>query len=138
MEKNVIIGNVRESGPQAIDAIATPFKDSEEAWFWYCRYEERSVFRSGKGARDVLRPCQLDDIYICVARLFIDKKIGRRHIKTLVKYGNLLVPPDPRIEAEAMDALWWDDALDKLHTILAKKGVVERAKRDFMRAANDG
>jgi hypothetical protein len=115
---------IPESDAVAEGPIAIPFSDAEEAWFWYCKYEERSVFRSSNSNRETPRPCQLDDIYICVVRLALDGKISRRHVATLVKYGRKQRPPDFRVKDEEMESMWWDDALDKLQSVLARKGIV--------------
>lgn len=100
------------------------FDCAEEAWFWYCKYENKNPFKSKNSNKVIVRPCVLDDIYISVVKLYLAKKISERHIKTLVKYGRLLCPPDVRIKEEEMEALWWDDAMDKLETVLIKKGIV--------------
>lgn len=101
------------------------FQSAEEAWFWFCRYDERSGYKYNSSNKRVIRPCQLDDIYIVVSKLYIAKKIGERHLKTLIKYGRMQLAPDVRIEEEMEEALWWDDAMDKLETIFIKKGIVK-------------
>ncbi len=100
------------------------FDCAEDAWFWYCKYEKRTPYKSNNSNSVVIRPCVIDDIYLCVVKLYLAKKISERHIKTLVKYGRMLCPPDARVKDEAMEALWWDDAMDKLETVLRKKGIV--------------
>lgn len=106
------------------------FDCAEDAWFWYCKYEKRTPYKSNNSNNVVIRPCVLDDIYLCVEKLFFAKKIGGRHVKTLIKYGRMLCPPDIRVEDEAMEALWWDDAMDKLETLLRKKGIVRCKNSD--------
>lgn len=100
------------------------FDCAEDAWFWYCKYEKRTPYKSNNSNDVVIRPCVVDDIYLCVVKLYLAKKISERHIKTLVKYGRMLCPPDVRIKDEELEALWWDDAMDKLETVLRKKGIV--------------
>ncbi|MDR1008770.1 MAG: hypothetical protein LBL52_00780 [Rickettsiales bacterium] len=102
------------------------FRSAEEAWFWYCRYEERTIMkqRQEPETAKIRRPCHLDDVYLCVAKLYIARKISERHVKTLVKYGRLGLAPDPRIAEEERESLWWDDALDKLEQVLRAKGIV--------------
>jgi hypothetical protein len=115
---------VPESDNSVSGPVAVPFSDSEEAWFWYCKYEERSSFRSSNSNREVVRPCQLDDIYICAVRLVLDNKISRRHLSTLIKYGRRQAPPDFRVKAEESESIWWDDAMDKLQSVFIRKGIV--------------
>lgn len=100
------------------------FSCAEEAWFWYCKYEKRTPYKTKNSNKVVVRPCLLDDIYLSVEKLYWAKKISNRHVKTLIKYGRMLCPPDARIKDEEMEALWWDDAMDKLETVLRKKGIV--------------
>jgi hypothetical protein len=103
---------------------AVLFESAEEAWFWYCKYENKSPYKMKNSNRVIIRPCVVDDIYLAVSKLYLAKKISERHLKTLIKYGRLFCPPDARVREEEMEALWWDDAMDKLETILRKKGIV--------------
>ena len=101
------------------------FQNAEEAWFWFCKYDGRTGYKSNTSNKRIIRPCQLDDIYIVVSKLYIAKKIGERHLKTLIKYGRMQIAPDSRVVEEQEEALWWDDAMDKLETIFIKKGIVK-------------
>ncbi|MDR1476626.1 MAG: hypothetical protein LBI17_00680 [Rickettsiales bacterium] len=103
------------------------FSGAEEAWFWYCRYENHTPYKANNSNAVIERPCAVDDIYVSVAKLYLARKIGERHVRTLVKYGRAQVPPDPRVAGQEDEAMWWDDALDKLETILARKGIVRCA-----------
>jgi hypothetical protein len=100
------------------------FASAEEAWFWYCRYENHTPYKANSSNAVVIRPCVIDDVYVCAVKLYLARKIGERHIKTLVKYGRAQMPPDMRIAGQEDEALWWDDAMDKLETLLIKKGIV--------------
>ena len=101
------------------------FQNAEEAWFWFCKYDGRTGYKSNISNKRIIRPCQRDDIYIVVSKLYIAKKIGERHLKTLIKYGRMQIAPDSRVVEEQEEALWWDDAMDKLETIFIKKGIVK-------------
>jgi hypothetical protein len=101
------------------------FSCAEEAWFWYCRYENHTPYKANNSNDVITRPCVVDDIYVSVAKLYLARKIGERHVRTLVRYGRAQVPPDPRIADQEEEAVWWDDAIDKLETVLAKKGIVK-------------
>ncbi len=103
----------------------TLFESAEEAWFWFCRYDERTGYKIKTSRCRIVRPCFLDDIYIVVSKLYLAKKIRERHIKTLIKYGRMQVPPDSRIVDEQEEALWWDDAMSIIETVLIKKGIVK-------------
>lgn len=101
------------------------FESAEEAWFWFCRYDNRTGYKIKSSAHRVERPCFLDDIYIVVTKLYLAKKIHERHLKTLIKYGRMQIAPDKRILDERQEALWWNDAMDIIETLLIKKGIVK-------------
>ncbi len=101
------------------------FENAEEAWFWYCRYDERNGFKLNNSSNRIIRVCNLDDIYLVVSKLYLAKKISERHLKTLIKYGRMQIVPDERIEEEKDEALWWSDAMDKIEIILKNKGIVK-------------
>lgn len=100
------------------------FESAEEAWFWYCKYEKKTPYKSNNSNSVVVRPCGVDDIYLSVLKLYFAKKISERHLKTLVKYGRMFCAPDYRILEEQDEALWWDDAMDKLETVLLNEKIV--------------
>ena len=85
------------------NTIPQPFDNAEQAWFWYCQCQISKNCGESPQPRKTytLRPCGLDDIYICVVRLSLAGILKKRHINTLIKYGDKLYPPDPRIEEEA-------------------------------------
>ena len=100
------------------------FESAEEAWFWFCRYDERTGYKIKTSRCKIIRPCSLDDIYIVVSKLYLAKKIHERHLKTLIKYGRMQIAPDIRVVDEQQEALWWNDAMDIIETVLMKKGIV--------------
>lgn len=57
--------------------------------------------------------------------LFRRRNIGREHLAALGRYGWRERPPDPRRREEERPARLWDEALDRLSTVLRKKGIVE-------------
>lgn len=107
------------------------FGSAEEAWFWFCKYDEKTGYKINNSNNKIVRPCFLDDIYIAVSKLYFARKIGERHLKTLIKYGRMQIIPDERIIEEQEEALWWSDAMDKLETVLRKKGIVVCEQKDL-------
>lgn len=102
-----------------------PFSNSEEAWFWFVRCQRVRH----EGARmdrmsAIARPCDPDDIYRAVKGLAKARRIGRRHLEALVEYGRREVSPDPRSVEEQVAARLWAEALDRLTTVLRRKGIV--------------
>jgi hypothetical protein len=79
-------------------------------------------FREAMGA--VRRPCEPDDVYKAIVFLYRRTAINFHHVDVLANFGMKERPPDPRIKTE--EELWcrWNEALDKLGTILKQKKIV--------------
>lgn len=71
------------------------------------------------------RPCDPDDIYKAATRLQRDGRIGAQHLNALAKYGLAERSPDPRYRDEILAARLWTEAMDRLTTVLRRKGIVE-------------
>ena len=102
------------------------FLSAEEAWFWYVRCETARL----EGVRfhaeaDEMRPCDPDDIYRAVMRLYRTGRIVAGHLKVIGCFGRMGFPPDPRSREEEMAARIWDETMDLLHTILKGKGIIQ-------------
>lgn len=108
-------------------SFSTPFRDAQEAWFWSlrCQKARDDGMKFVRDMGDVVRPCFPDDIFRVIKRLALIKSLSRAHVDVLWKYGNLERPPDPRCEEEAPEALLWDQALDRMTTILRTKEIVQ-------------
>lgn len=104
-----------------------PFADAEQAWFWFMRCqrarEEGVRFEDVPGS--IARPCDPDDLYRAVVDLVQRRLIGREHLRVLGVFGLLERPPDPRRREEERPARLWDEALERLTTILRPKGIIE-------------
>lgn len=104
----------------------TPFNDAEEAWFWYVRCQR--LRDAGANWRDravtSARPCDPDDLYRAVVSLARNGRIGASHLGVLGRFGIENRPPDPRCPEEEGAARLWDEALDRLTTVLRQKGIV--------------
>ena len=107
------------------DIQTEKFNSAEEAWLWFNRCEK--IRRDGArldGQALVARPCDPDDIYRAVLGLARARRIGRWHLRVLAEYGRREVAPDPRLAEENVAARLWDESLDRLETILKRKGIV--------------
>lgn len=105
---------------------ASPFASAEEAWFWFIRCQEvrrEGVRLESSGGRT--RPCDPDDIYRAVVALARGRTLNSHHLATLAQFGLRNTPPDPRRREEEAAARLWDEALDRLTTVLRRKGIVE-------------
>lgn len=104
-----------------------PFASAEEAWFWFARCQRlrREGGRLEADAATVARPCDPDDV--CRAALGL-RRVGvirNRHLAVLARFGLGERPPDGRRRDEADAARLWDEALDRMTTVLRAKGIVE-------------
>jgi hypothetical protein len=103
-----------------------PFASAEEAWLWYCQNQIARLegVRFDASAKSTPRPCDPDDIYRAVDRLYRARLLDRRHLVVLADYGSRLAAPSPRLADETVAARLWDEALDRLTTPLKTKGIV--------------
>ncbi len=104
----------------------TPFSTSEEAWFWFvrCQRIRRDGARLGESSHGIRRPCEPDDLYRAVMTLVRRNVIDSRHLVVLGSFGLEERPPDARCPAEIRAHRLWDEALDRLTTVLRGKGIV--------------
>ncbi len=109
------------------DVPVNPFINAEEAWFWFirCQRARHDVARFEPLPGSKVRPCDPDDLYRAVTGLSRGRKLTPEHLKILGAYGLSERPPDPRRREEERPARLWDEALDKLSTVLKKKGIIE-------------
>lgn len=113
-----------------IDAICgqpapMPFGSGEEAWFWFIRTEKaRADGARGDARQHAERPCEPDDIYRCVSRLFRESVLYPRHLEVLGEYGFLDRTPFPDLDGEVIDWMIWTDAMDVIEPSLKRRGIV--------------
>ena len=108
-----------------------PFSTAEEAWFWYIRAQKAR--RDGlrfDGPRLHSRPCDPDDIYRTLISLRQGGKVRRAHVDVLARFGFREQPPDPRCRDEQVPARLWDEALDRMATVLRRKGIIDAGADD--------
>jgi len=114
--------------PRRVSVAPTvPFLNAEEAWFWFVRCQRARA--DGVRFETVLgcaaRPCDPDDLYRAVLGLRRRRRLTGRHMKVLADFGLLERPPDSRRREEERPARLWDEALDRMETVLRQKGIVE-------------
>ncbi len=109
------------------DGEVTLFASAEQAWFWFVRCQAARI----DGARvvadigAVTRPCDPDDIYNAVTRLWRGGVIGQAHLQVLEYYGLVERLPDRRVAAESRKADLWDEAMLALRDVLVRRGIVD-------------
>jgi hypothetical protein len=105
---------------------AAAFGSAEEAWFWFvrCQQVRREGAQLGDGNAAFARPCDPDDVYCAVISLARQRLLMPSHLRVLGIFGLFGRPPDARRCDEAGAARLWDEALDRLSTVLRGKGIL--------------
>ncbi len=113
----------------------TPFSSAEEAWFWFvrCQRVRRDGARFSGSSGGIRRPCDPDDLYRAAISLSRQGIIRSQHLSVLGRYGLQERPPDPRYRHEQSAFKLWDEALDRLTSVLRQKGIVERQLPSLIR-----
>ena len=105
--------------------VATePFRDAEQAWLWTMAAllaRHAGASRPGGG---VPRPCDPDDIILCLDSLYRRKRIDLAHARVLRAFGERGIAPDARLPAERAEARLWAEAMDLLDWPLRVRGIV--------------
>ncbi|MEW5730020.1 MAG: hypothetical protein AB1918_19490 [Pseudomonadota bacterium] len=98
-----------------------PFFSADKAWLWAMANHE---FRTNgtalkRGLTRIERDCDYKDILTAATRL----GLPQLEMKVIVKYGRLGRAPGKK-DPEAERAIW-QRAMDRLHTRLSEKGIVQ-------------
>jgi hypothetical protein len=99
------------------------FRSPEEAWFWACmalRARREGVRGAGDG---ITRPCDPDDILLCVERLLQTKQLDLVQARVLGLWGLQQMVPTAASTRHG-EAKLWQNAMAVLATALIKKGLV--------------
>ena len=110
------------------------FDTPQEVWFWFMKYEQfKEYFIAYKpiSVWTVPRPCIPSDIYIIVKRFYLEKIISYNELKTMLKYGKIGREPNCYDKKELNDWESWESAMDKLYSVLYKKGIINRKKHSY-------
>jgi hypothetical protein len=103
-----------------------PFRDAEEAWFWFISAQsarnDGARFVAGAGVYP--RPCEPLDILKVLDKLYRQRRLLRDHLLVLRHYGRRHMAPDPRRVKEQRARKLWDEALERMQSILESKGIV--------------
>ena len=103
-----------------------PFRTAEEAWFWtmsaLTARREGGRYSASKGL--VKRPCDPDDVVLCLDALYRGRRIDLVHARILRAWGERGMAPDPTYAAERADHRFWREAMDRLEWPLRVKGIV--------------
>lgn len=105
---------------------AVPFRDAEEAWFWFITAQqarnEGARITAGQGLCP--RPCEPIDILKVLDGLYRQRRLLREHLLVLRHYGRRHMAPDPRRVKEARASHLWREALERMSAVLERKGII--------------
>ncbi len=105
---------------------ATPFDNVEEAWFWFIAAQQArndgARFVAGNGS--IIRPCEPVDILKILDSLYRNRRLQRDHLLVLRHYGRRNMPPDSRRVKETRAFYIWEEAMERLHPIMVRKGII--------------
>jgi hypothetical protein len=109
-----------------LSAETVPFGSAEEAWFWFIHAQEAKESGAQIVAGQSLypRPCEPVDIYRALDKLYRQRRLVRDHLLVLRHYGRRRLPPDPYRVKEARAHTLWQQAMERLGTVLMSKGIV--------------
>lgn len=108
---------------------ATPFSSPAEAWFWtIAALQARWEGSNGQGGA-VPRPCDPDDIILCLDRLYRARRLDQAHVVVLRDWGRRQMAPASANMADGACRLW-DEAMACLGWALQQKGIVRKKSVD--------
>ena len=105
-------------------AAAEPFRSAEQAWLWTMAAllaRHAGASRPGGGTP---RPCEPDDVILCLDGLYRRKRIDLAHARVLRAWGERGMAPDARLPAERREARLWAEAMELLDWPLRVRGIV--------------
>ncbi|MBL4804585.1 MAG: hypothetical protein JKY71_06935 [Alphaproteobacteria bacterium] len=107
-----------------------PFRDAEEAWFWFVAAQaaKNDGARFSAGTALYPRPCEPLDILKVLDRLYRTRRLVRDHLLVLRHYGRRHLPPDPHRKKEIRAYQLWHEALERIGVVLARKGIIEKPR----------
>jgi hypothetical protein len=97
-----------------------PFQSAEEAWFWTCAALQARAAGAHSSRSGVRRPCDPEDILLCVDRLVRTRQLNQVHMRVLGQFGLEQTRPSMRCPKQ-QDARLWNEAIFTLSALLAQK-----------------
>ena len=100
------------------------FSSGEEAWLWACSALRARHDQCGGDRPSIRRPCDPDDVLICITRLHRAGTLQDKHIKSLSLLTATHSSPSPT-RTPTLDYALWQQAMGKLEAKLIEKGIVQ-------------
>jgi hypothetical protein len=103
---------------------AEPFRTAEQAWLWTMAALLARHAGASRPAGGTPRPCEPDDVILCLDSLYRRKRIDLAHARVLRCWGERGMAPDPRLPAERTEARLWAEAMQLLDWPLRVRGII--------------
>ena len=101
-----------------------PFRNAEQAWLWTMAALLARHAGASRPGGSTPRPCDPDDVVLCLDSLYRRKRIDLAHARVLRTWGERGMAPDARLPAERREARLWAEAMDLLDWPLRVRGIV--------------
>ena len=99
------------------------FSSAEDAWFWCCRLAV-GISADKSNSHNFTRPCEANDLYIVLRRLYSKKELRAVHLKVMTKYGERQCAPNSIFGDNSSDCRRWHEAMTILEMGLREKGLI--------------
>jgi len=102
------------------------FRSAEEAWFWAMAVHLARHDGCGMAWRPTAqpRPCDPEDVFNCVDRLYWARKIELAHARILRLWGERQVAPSASCPQRQRDWRLWQQAMAELEWSLRERRIV--------------
>lgn len=111
-----------------MDEAYEPFDNAEQVWFWFCGclLARSDGMRSCNDYKGKIRNCEVTDIYRIIKKMKLNHQITNRHLRTMIKWGNLECPPYYHYRAKRSEIKLWEEGISVLETWLLSKGIITK------------
>jgi len=103
---------------------AVRFDSAEAAWFWACqalRARHDGASRSDRSG--TLRPCDPDDVILCLERLLSSRRLGPAQVRVLATWGRRQIAPSAWLQGNE-EAMLWREGMEALAKALFAKNII--------------
>ncbi len=103
-----------------------PFDNAEQVWFWFCgcMLARDNGLRSCNDYKGKQRNCEVADIYRIIKKMKLNHHITNRHLRVMVKWGQLECPPYYNYRAKRSEIRLWDEGIHVFEYYLLSKGII--------------
>lgn len=107
-------------------ASVAQFHSAEEAWFWAMAVLLARRDGCDTGWRPVgkRRPCDPEDVFSCLDRLYRARNLQLRHVRVLRMWGERQTAPDGQGMPQGGDWQLWQQAMAELEWSLRRRRIV--------------